>query len=96
MTRDQAIAVQVIFRSIGGFSEVRLAVVGGEFGDQNSCQVELWSVNARAGNRNLTVVCDVVAEKEAKLIAKQAKGKASERDKAALSRIAAARAEERS
>lgn len=88
MTREQATEVATMFREIGGFTSVGI----NEFGfDSGVYRVELWSVNARAGNRNLEVVKDVVSAKEAKLIAKKAKGKATDRDRASLDRMAAER-----
>lgn len=93
MTREQASEVAAMFREIGGFSSINVGQVGGEFAaPTNPWNVELWCVNARAGNRNLEIVKTPVSAKEAKLIAKQAKGKANERDRAALNRMAAERA----
>lgn len=91
MNRDEASRVAESFRQLGGFSSVRVEQVGGEFAlPTNPWTVELWSVNARAGNRNLTVIREVPANlAEAKRLARQAQGKATARDKAALARIAA-------
>lgn len=101
MTQDQAVAVAAMFREIGGFTEVRVSQQGGEFAlPGNPWEVQLWAVNAAAGNRNLTVVRDPVSPTDdapappanlaaAKRIARLAKGKATARDRAALARIAA-------
>jgi len=89
MDREDAITAAKMFREIGGFSEVRID----EWGFETGCYcVQLWSVNAKAGNRNLTTVDHLPASmKEAKLIAKRALGKANARDKEALGRIATER-----
>lgn len=82
--------VAAAFRALGGFSEVRIS----EFGYASGCyEVHLWSVSARAGNRTLTAVAHVPATaKEYQILRKQALGKATAADAAALSRAAAARA----
>ena len=65
--------------------------------------VELWSVNPKAGNRTVTIVRDPISPTddaprppadmaEAKRIARLAKGKATEQDRAAFARAAAERA----
>lgn len=97
MNRQQAIEVANLFREIGGFSEVRVdhrgfySTITPELENDGRWEVQLWSVSAKAGNRNITKVEHAVEMKEAKLVAKQAKGKANERDKAALARMAAER-----
>lgn len=109
MTLNQAQAVAAMFREIGGFTKVEvehrgsLDYVQGDPALSPEWMVRLWSINARAGNRNLTIVRDPISAtddappppkdlKEAKLIAKKAKGKATARDQKALGRMAAERA----
>jgi len=53
-------------------------------------EVELWAINARAGNRNLTMVHEY-APKMVKAIARKATGKATARDREAFARMAAER-----
>lgn len=98
MNRNQAIETAKVFETIGGFSKVEVDHRG--FFDKLTPEIEndgnwvvwLWSVNAKAGNRNTERVDDQPAtEKEYKLIAKNAKGKANERDREALNRIKAER-----
>jgi len=99
MTLDQAKQIAGLFRSIGGFTSVEIRQPGGDMaGPDSPWSVELWSVNSRAGNRNLTMVRDAAEVPDmtaAKRIARVAKGKATERDRAALARIAAEKEEER-
>ncbi len=76
------------FRAIGGFSKVEVQEFGFRTGD---FRVELWNINPKSGNRNLETVREPVTAKEAALIARKAKGKATDRDKAALVRISAER-----
>ena len=89
MTWESAKAVAEKFRELGGFSRVEIS----EFGFDSGCWcVELWSVNPKAGNRNLHTVDQVpMSAKEYALIKKTAIGKATDRDKAAMARIAAER-----
>ena len=89
MTHESAEKVAETFKLLGGFTKVECM----ERGYDSGCWcVELWLVNAKAGNRNLYTVCHTPAtEKEYKLIRKTALGKANERDAAALARIAAER-----
>lgn len=97
MNYDDAVKTASMFREIGGFSEIRVDHRGfysqrtPALENDGKWTVELWSVNARAGNRNLFVVEHLPTEKEAKLLAKKAKGQATERDNQALSRMAAER-----
>ncbi len=87
MTHESAVATAAMFSSIGGFT-VELE----EFGWDSGCwRVNLWSVNAKAGNRNLFRVDYVPTPEEAVLLAKQAKGQAKKRDTESLARIAAER-----
>lgn len=84
------------FSEAGKFTKVEVHETGvyegdtkGEAGDY---EVHLWNINAQAGNRNLEVVKHVPAnEREFKLLVKKALGKANDRDRAALGRIAAER-----
>ena len=96
MTRDRANAIAAMFREIGGFTEIEVSQAGGEFATAASpWRVYLWCVNAKAGNRNLTQIerADQVPDMAAaKRLARVAKGKATERDIAALSRIASEKA----
>lgn len=89
MTRSEAESAAKLFAD-QGFTRVQVEQRGGEFADvTNPWVVRLWSVNPQAGNRNLhTVDSPVVGAKHAKLIAKIAKGKATQCDKDALHRIA--------
>ena len=88
------------FKSIGGFTDVKIGhhgFVQRVFGGDNAAvdndgkwQVELLSVSAKAGNRNLEVIREYTADAGViGLLAKKAKGLASKRDAAALERIAA-------
>ena len=90
MTFESAKAVAAKFKELGGFSKVDYT----EFGFESGCwTVELWSLNAKAGNRTLYSVDHVPATaKEYALIRKAALGKANERDRAALARIASEKA----
>lgn len=85
MTREQATRTAEFFKGMK-FSKVEV----NEFGwNTGNWEVHLWCINPEAGNRNLEIVKDeVTTEKEAKLIAKKAKGKFSDRDREALHRIA--------
>lgn len=101
MTNDKANEVAAMFRKIGGFTRVEVEQVGGEFAAPNNpYEVMLWCVNARAGNRNLTVVREPASSTddaprppanmtEAKRIARLAKGRATAADRAAFGRMAA-------
>lgn len=103
MTREQAIAVAAMFREIGGFTRVEVSQHGGPCASpSNPWEVELWSVSARAGNRNLTVVRDPISPTddapspptdlaEAKRIARKAQGEATASDNAAFARQEAER-----
>ena len=99
MTREQAQTIAGFFREIGGFTKIEVEQAGGEFAaPTNPWRVLLWSVNARAGNRNLTSIEnaeEVPNVAAAKRLARVAKGKATERDRAALARIAQEKEEER-
>jgi hypothetical protein len=99
MNYDDAKKVAEAVRAIGGFTEVQLEHYGflAEITDaaknDGRWSVELWSVNARAGNRTCYSIRDMPRdEKHLKLLIKAAKGKATERDRAALGRIASERA----
>ena len=94
MNYSEAVQMKDEFAKIGGFD--RIEVVHWGYIDARTPKtetdgkwlVELWSVNARAGNRTL----ETVREFEPKLagaIARKAKGKATARDKAAFARMAA-------
>ena len=88
MTLDQANATAKMFDGMG-FSRVEVSEFGFATGNY---EVYLWSINPKAGNRTAHLVKHPVSDPmEAKLIGKVAKGKANDRDKAALTRIAAER-----
>lgn len=90
MTRDEANATASMFAGMG-FTNVDVDETGSY--NSGNWEVVLWSINAAAGNRNSYAVrTPVTSAKEAKLIAKIAKGKATDRDREALSRIAAEKA----
>lgn len=94
MNRNQANEMKAAFESIGGFSRVLVEhhgfAMGNSADNDGQWRVELWHVNERSGNRNLTCVREyTVNKKQIALIAKDAMGKATARDKAALARIAA-------
>ena len=93
MTQTEAMEAAKMFHQIGGFSRVEVEQLGGEFADPaNPWKINLWSVNARAGNRNLTVIGTAPANTaEAKRLSRQAQGKATARDLAAFARQAADR-----
>jgi hypothetical protein len=96
MTREQAIEMASAFRATQKFTDVRAEQFGGEFAKtSNPWQVLLWSINARAGNRNLTVVEDY-RPKMVGAITRKALGKATARDQEAFRRIAAEREMNRS
>ena len=88
MTNEQANATAELFLKIGGFHKIEVEEFGWRSGN---FLVNLWSINAKAGNRTLETVNHPVDEKEAKMIARAAKGKATARDKEALGRMAAER-----
>ena len=100
MNYAEAKEMKAAFTAIGGFTDVKIGhhgFVQRVFGGDNSAvdndgkwQVELWSVSAKAGNRNLEVIREYTADADlVGLLAKKAKGLASKRDAAALARIAA-------
>lgn len=102
MTFNDAKKAAEMFRTIGGFAEVKVEHFGWVCWESpeeteaaradDKWYVELWSVNAKAGNRTLTRVDALPSsDREAKLIAKAAKGKATERDRAAMARMRAER-----
>jgi hypothetical protein len=87
MTREQAQEMAAKIRECGKFTSVGVRQVGGEFAMPDSpWEVELWWVNARAGNRNLTTVRDYAPDM-APAIARKAMGKATKRDQEAVARI---------
>lgn len=88
MTEEQANAMATAIRDTNKISDVRVEQHGGEFAvPTNPWKVELWSVNAAAGNRNLYVIRDYdLSAVESHIRA--AKGKATARDKAAFFRHA--------
>lgn len=96
MTYTQAQQMAEAFRAIGGFTEVKVDHHGfwskrtPELEADGKWRVELWSVNPRAGNRNLEVV-ETFDLASVPLLARKAKGQATARDKKALARIAAER-----
>lgn len=93
MTRDQANATAKQFEAIGGFSQVETHEFGWMSG---KFEVHLRIINPRTGNRTLEIVKTPVGDKEARLIAKQARGKATERDKETLKLMRAERELDRS
>lgn len=99
MNRDQAIEMMRKFSAIGGFNKVDVQHSGflaertPETDNDGLWRVELWLVNAKAGNRTLEEVKDYADNDEfISILAKVAKGKATAKDKAALNRIRAERA----
>lgn len=101
MNYSEAKEMAAAFSAIGGFTDVKVGhhgFVQRVFGGDNAAvdndgkwQVELWSVSAKAGNRNLEVIREYTADAAViALQAKKAKGQASKRDAAALARITAA------
>ncbi len=91
MTAGEAKLAGEMFRQIGGFTGIEVAQIGGEFATaERGWMVRLWSVNAKAGNRNLTNVERAPANMaDAKRIARAAKGKTTAADKAAFARATA-------
>jgi hypothetical protein len=96
MNHNEAMNVAKLFRATGLFSEVKVQHHGfysdltEEAMQDGQWRVELWSVNARAGNRTLTTVRSKPADAaEYATIAATATGKASARDAAAVRRIVA-------
>ncbi len=97
MTKTDALRIAAQFDVIGGFTEVRVSHFGfiatDAQGDASSAwEVELWSTNARAGNRTLTTIRSASEVPDAKTlarVARAAKGKATAADKAALARASA-------
>lgn len=99
MNKAEAIEMADLLRAIGGFTKITVMhhgfVRGHEHGVEVDGQwyVELVSVNAAAGNRNCTNV-NVYAPANVAAIARNAKGVATKKDKAAMDRIAADREQE--
>ena len=96
MNYDQAKGMAEAFRAIGGFSKIDtnhhgfLATLTPESQQDGKWYVELWCVNAKAGNRNLeTVETYTTAQKDLDRIARKAKGKSTAADRKAFSRMAA-------
>lgn len=101
MNHAQAKEMSAVFAAMGKFTAVTVEHHGFyelEFGqpmpeelaNDGRWTVELRSVNAKAGNRSLEIVRDYTANpKLIALIAKKALGKATARDMAAYSRMAA-------
>lgn len=88
MTRDQAYAAQSLLKKADPYAKVTCEEWG--FGSGN-WRVNVTYTNPSAGNINLHVVESPVTDTDhAALIIKVAKGKATKRDRTALSRIAAA------
>ena len=88
MNETQANEMARFFRETGKFSRVLVGQFRGEW------EVQLWTVNSSAGNRNLTVVRDFEAKKSDRArVVRKATGKATKRDKAAFARMADADAE---
>ena len=102
MHYDQAVEMRKAFISVGGFSDVEFehrefwTFHSPELDNDGEWTVNLWSINAGAGNRNLTVVADYEPTAAGiALLAKKAKGTATARDKSALSRMRAEQAANR-
>lgn len=93
MTSDKAHEVAKAFREMGLFTSVAVQ----ERGFQEGCFcVELWSVNATSGRRNLHVVSTPPASaKEYGVVARVATGNAKAADKRAYAVIAAQAAADR-
>ena len=99
MTRTQAVEMAAAFKATGLFTTVEveyfgfLSVLTPEAEAAANWHVNLWSVNARAGNRNLHRVRDYRPDpKWIKVAAKVAAKKATARDQAAYDRMTAERA----
>lgn len=98
LTRPQALAVADLFAGLGW--TVRVEHCGffaalSEVEHDDRWEVHLRRNNPRAGNHHLHIVTHpVTTAREAKLIARLAAGTANDRDRAALARIAAERADE--
>jgi len=91
MTREQAQEMATKIRECGKFTSVKAVQAGGEFAEPEApWYVEIWSVNARAGNHNLTAVEDYTPDMIDAIIRK-AMGAATKRDQAAFARIEAER-----
>lgn len=99
MNYDDAKKVADQVTAIGGFSNVEVdhhgfyAALTEAVKVDGKWMVNLWRGCAAAGNRNLYSIRDLPRdEKHLKLLAKEAKGKATDRDRAALGRIASEKA----
>ena len=99
MNRTQAIEMKAAFTSIGGFTRIECEHRGNPTSDAETdpqWRINLWSVNAKAGNRNLEVVTDYSSDASViARIARKAKGQATAADKKACARIAAAAVQDR-
>jgi len=74
MTYDEACEMYRLLKHAGTFSRLELRQVGGEFAEAAApWTVELWSINPKSGNMNLTSVEEYHPE-AAEAIARHAMG----------------------
>lgn len=99
MNRSQAIEMQTAIAAIGGFTSVEvehhgfISVVTPEIENDGRWCLYLWAVNAQSGNRNCEMITEYTADaKTIGRVARVAKGKATKRDRDAMARIAAEKA----
>lgn len=91
MTAEQAREIAEAIRQTGKVQSVSARQRGGEFAlPTNPWEVEIWHVNARAGNRTLYKICEY-APTMTDAHVRAAIGQATKRDRAAFARIAAER-----
>lgn len=96
MKRNEAMEMAELFGEIGGFTRVNVYHFGHYEGENpheveaymadHNWLVELWCVNARSGNQNLTSVREFKPQM-AKAFARKAKGKATARDRQTFERL---------
>ena len=101
MNYDQAVQMRDEFTRIGGFTKIEIEHFGflarrtPESEVDGKWEIHLHTVNAKAGNRSMEIVRDFAPE-QVLALARKAKGKATARDLAAFSRMAAEREVNRS
>jgi len=93
MTRDEATAAAAMLAAAGCKGRIEVEGKGFYAGQFSGYVVNVWSSNPRTGNKTLYVVREPIAtEEEAKLHARTAAGKANDKDRETLARMAAERA----
>lgn len=99
MNYDDAKKVAADVEAIGGFSQIEVdhhgfcGAVTEAVKVDGKWRVNLWSFSARGGNRNLYAILSLPRDaKHLGMLVRDAKGKATARDRQALGRIASEKA----